>query len=105
MHTKFRDKKNLEQKRICRKEPKDTMVKTLQKKFIIAAMTAVSVLLAVLTGGINIADCLLYAQQTNRQLDMLIHTEEQMLKQKRPAFEPERFLICLRTTGRKRNGI
>lgn len=90
MHTKFRDKK-LEQKRICRKEPKDTMVKTLQKKFIIVAMTAVSVLLAVLTGGINIADCLLYAQQTNRQLDMLIHTEEQMLKQKRPAFEPERF--------------
>lgn len=69
------------------------MVKALQKKFIFTAMTAVSILLIVLIGGINIADCLIYARQTNEQLEMLIHTEKRMIKQERSSFEQERFLL------------
>lgn len=60
------------------------MVKTLQKKFIVTAMAAVSVLLVVLIGGINIANCWINRNQTNQRLEMLTETEGHFIKQKKP---------------------
>lgn len=60
------------------------MVKTLQKKFIITAMAAISVLLVVLIGGINIANCWLNMNQTSQRLEMLTKTEGHFIKQKKP---------------------
>ncbi len=50
------------------------MIRTLRKRFIVAAMIAVSVLLVVLIGAINIANYLAESQQTERFLQMV--TEE-----------------------------
>lgn len=51
------------------------MIKTLQKKFIVTAMAAISILLVVLIGGINIANCWMNNSQTNQRLEMLADTE------------------------------
>lgn len=51
------------------------MIRTLQKKFIITAMTAVSVLLVVVLGAVNTANCILVSGQGNRMLDMLSEHE------------------------------
>lgn len=47
------------------------MIKTLQKKFIITAMAAVSVLLVVFICALNLTNCWLSSQQTDGQLRML----------------------------------
>lgn len=65
------------------------MVKILQKKFIITAMAAVSILLLVLIGAINAANCWMTSEQTNQQLQMLGDTELQILKQEKPGFHDQ----------------
>ncbi|MDO5336161.1 MAG: HAMP domain-containing sensor histidine kinase [Eubacteriales bacterium] len=45
------------------------MIRTLQKRFLLVSMTAISILLVVLLGTINAANCYL----TNRQIDTLLH--------------------------------
>ena len=52
------------------------MVKTLQKKFIVTAMIAVTVLLAVLLGAINAANVVSASGQTSELLDMLSRQED-----------------------------
>ncbi len=47
------------------------MIKTLQKKFVITAMTAISVLLLVLLGAINLVNFVLVGKQTDRTLTMI----------------------------------
>ena len=51
------------------------MVKTLQRKFIMASMTAVTILLATLIGAINILNYISVTDRRNRMLDMLCETE------------------------------
>lgn len=51
------------------------MVKTLQKKFIIASMTAVTILLATLIGTINILNYISVTDRRSRMLDELCETE------------------------------
>lgn len=51
------------------------MTKTLQRKFIVTAMIAVSVLLLVLLGGINIANAFYTSQQTDRLLNVISRKE------------------------------
>ena len=51
------------------------MVKTLQKKFIIASMTAVTILLVTLIGAINILNYISVTDRRNRMLDMLCEAE------------------------------
>ncbi|MEA4920320.1 MAG: HAMP domain-containing sensor histidine kinase [Clostridiaceae bacterium] len=51
------------------------MIKTLQRKFIITAMVAISVLLVVLVGAINAANYMLVDKQSDRLLDMLTDTQ------------------------------
>ena len=51
------------------------MVKTLQKKFIIASMTAVTILLATLIGAINILNYISVTDRHSRMLDRLCETE------------------------------
>lgn len=67
------------------------MVKMLQKKFIAAAMAAVSVLLLVLIGTINVANCMVSSQQTNEQLTMLADIEKQVIKQPKAETEYGKF--------------
>ena len=47
------------------------MIKTLQKKFIFTAMTAVSVLLLILLGAINIANIVIVRTETEKTLTMI----------------------------------
>ncbi|MCR5088419.1 MAG: HAMP domain-containing histidine kinase [Oscillospiraceae bacterium] len=47
------------------------MIRTLQKKFVLTAMTAVSVLLLVVLGALNISNAVSNSQQTERILDEL----------------------------------
>ena len=54
------------------------MIKMLQKKFIKTAMAAISVLLLVLLGAINIVNYWLTSQQTERTLTMLSENEGQL---------------------------
>ncbi len=65
------------------------MIKTLQKKFIATAMAAISILLLVLTGTINVANGLISARQTDEQLKMLAETEKQLMKQRRTPSESD----------------
>lgn len=51
------------------------MVKTLQKKFIIASMTAVTILLVTLIGAINILNYISVTDRRGRMLDMLCEAE------------------------------
>ena len=44
------------------------MIRALQKKFVITSMTAISVLLLVLLGGINITNIVLSEKETSRTL-------------------------------------
>lgn len=67
------------------------MIKTLQRKFVIMAMSAVSLLLAVLIGGINLANGWITVRQIDQQLAMLSDTEGRMPKHKRPASLPDGF--------------
>ena len=60
------------------------MVKVLQKKFIVTAMAAVSVLLFVLIGAINTANCWITGSQTDQQLKLLGDTQVQILKHEKP---------------------
>ena len=52
------------------------MVKQLQKKFIISAMTAVTILLVVLIGGINIFNYLTTSSDNDRLMEMLCYSFE-----------------------------
>lgn len=65
------------------------MIKTLQKKFIATAMAAISILLLVLTGTINVANGLISARQTDEQLKMLAETEKQLMKQRETPTESD----------------
>ena len=49
------------------------MVKQLQKKFIISAMLAVTILLVVLIGGINVFNYLTTSGDNNRLMEMLCY--------------------------------
>ena len=51
------------------------MVKTLQKKFIVAAMIAVTILLATLIGAINILNYISVTELQCRMLEMLCETD------------------------------
>ena len=51
------------------------MVKTLQKKFIVAAMIVVTILLAALIGAINILNYISVTELQRRMLDMLCETD------------------------------
>ncbi|MGN0539494.1 MAG: sensor histidine kinase [Candidatus Fimenecus sp.] len=57
------------------------MIKTLQKKFVITAMAAVSVLLVFFIAAINILNCVTTVREIDRTLDFLISSG----KQKAPA--------------------
>ena len=65
------------------------MIKTLQKKFIATAMAAISILLLVLTGTINVANGLISARQTDEQLKMLAETEKLLMKQRGTSTESD----------------
>ena len=47
------------------------MIRTLQRKFVFTAMTAVTVLLAVLLGAINLTNCFSQQSQSTRLLEEL----------------------------------
>ena len=63
------------------------MIKTLQKKFIFSAMLAVTLLLAVLLGALNIGNACVQLQQNERLLDSIINDE---IMKKTPDGVPER---------------
>jgi len=71
------------------------MVRILQKKFVTAAMAAVSVLLLVLVAAMNIANCWISSSQTQQQMNMLTDIEQQVMRQGNFSTEsghfPERF--------------
>ena len=50
------------------------MIKTLQKKFIVTAMIAITVLLVVLLGVINVVNIWATSQETDRMLGFISHT-------------------------------
>ena len=52
------------------------MIRTLQKKFIVTAMIAISVLLLVLLGGINLANLLSASRDSEELLEMLASLED-----------------------------
>ena len=52
------------------------MIRTLQRKFIVTAMIAVSVLLLVLLGGINLANALSSSRQSDQLLEVLAAQED-----------------------------
>lgn len=56
------------------------MVKQLQKKFIISAMLAVTILLVVLIGGINIFNYLTTSGDNDRLMEMLCYSFETSTK-------------------------
>ena len=68
------------------------MIKALQKKFVIMAMSAVSMLLIVLIGGINLANGWITVRQIDQQLAMLSDTEGGIAKHKKPKAPPGGFL-------------
>lgn len=53
------------------------MIKTLQKKFIITAMAAVSILLLVMLGAINVVNGWQTGRQTQRTLSMLVRNQRE----------------------------
>ena len=56
------------------------MVKQLQKKFIISAMLAVTILLVVLIGGINVFNYLTTSNDNDRLMEMLCYSFETSTK-------------------------
>lgn len=69
------------------------MIRTLQKKFIITAMTAVSILLFVVLGAVNTANCIIVSGQGSRMLNMLTeHEGMPPLPMERKKEGPEDFL-------------
>lgn len=52
------------------------MIKTLQRKFVFAAMTAVTILLLILLGAINIANVIISANQTEDLLNDIAESEK-----------------------------
>ena len=58
------------------------MIKTLQKKFIVTAMIAVTVLLTVLLGGVNAVNAWTSARENDRLLESLL------LDRQRPVMHP-----------------
>lgn len=64
------------------------MVRTLQKKFVTAAMAAVSVLLLVLVAAMNIANCWISSSQIQKQMNMLADMEQQVMRQENLSLEP-----------------
>ncbi len=54
------------------------MIKTLQKRFIFSAMLAVSILLIVLLGAINVGNILLSERQSRQTVDMLLNEERRV---------------------------
>ena len=56
------------------------MVKQLQKKFIISAMLAVTILLGVLIGGINVFNYLTTSNDNDRLMEMLCYSFETSTK-------------------------
>ena len=56
------------------------MVKQLQKKFIVSAMLAVTILLVVLIGGINVFNYLTTSNDNDRLMEMLCYSFETSTK-------------------------
>lgn len=74
------------------------MIKILQRKFIFAAMIAVSILLLALLGTINISNIIMTSNQTNDTLNNLLQGEIQQFNQppanpnsQNPGNDPKRF--------------
>ena len=51
------------------------MVKTLQKKFVITSMIAITILIVALLGAINVANIIMVRNQSNRTLNMISDNE------------------------------
>lgn len=51
------------------------MTRTLQKKFVVTAMAAISILLLLLLGAINVANCIMVGNQIDRNLQMIAARE------------------------------
>ena len=64
------------------------MIRTLQKKFVITAMAAISILLLVLLLGINITNSVLTRQQSLQMLDLIVSSGGQPEINLRPPAEP-----------------
>ena len=62
------------------------MTRTLQKKFIVTAMIAVTVLLVLLLGGLNIFNALSSANESQRLLQILVRNEANRGRFQPPAF-------------------
>ncbi|MGN1103068.1 MAG: sensor histidine kinase, partial [Huintestinicola sp.] len=58
------------------------MIKTLQKKFIITAMTAISVLLILLLGAINVANIVSVSRETEKNINVISESEGEFGKLK-----------------------
>ena len=68
------------------------MVKQLQKKFILAAMLAISLLLIVLIGGINIFNYLTVSRENDSLLGMLCNSYEETAFRPFPSQPDEPFI-------------
>lgn len=66
------------------------MIKTLQKRFILSAMLAITILLAALLGAINIGNIVMSRQQNEKMLEVLLNEETTM--QPPPMDQPKGFL-------------
>lgn len=79
------------------------MIKTLQKKFILSAMLAVTILLAVLLGAINIGNIYISHRQ-NEQIIKALLSEETML-QPPPIGKPKGFLDIRMDENSRRSAV
>lgn len=63
------------------------MIKTLQKKFVFTAMTAISVLILLLLGAINIANIIIVGKEIDKTLEIVADMETE-IKSQTPKFDP-----------------
>lgn len=65
------------------------MIRILQKRFVRTAMLAISILLVVLLGGINVMNCAITGMETKQILSMLVETQGRYIPPETGDFEPE----------------
>ncbi len=63
------------------------MIKTLQKKFVFTAMTAISVLILLLLGAINVANIIFVGKEIDKTLEIITDMETG-IKSQTPKFDP-----------------
>lgn len=69
------------------------MTRTLQKKFVVTAMAAISVLILLLLGAINVANFIIVGNQIDRNLQMIANREMGGEAQLPPNDAPPRCLL------------